>query len=296
MMKLLAGFLYAALALADGPIGTSIVVQNGGVTQGGTVILNCDGSTVVCDLAAGKVTLHSTGGGIGGTVNAQLYQVVSGNGTANQVQNAAGLVEFSEYTNPALSSLTACVTCSQAIGNGALSVLASGLSDVGDGPFALFSLTTGMGNLAEGAFALYSLTSGCFNAALGSGAAGSLVSGSSNFALGTGALSLLTAGSSNLAVGTNALQSLALGNNNVDLGNDDLLTCGDCNVLIGLNLTVVTPTGSNQLNIADTLLANTSTKLFQWPGYTGTGSRPVCVTATGGVEAGTISAGLVMCP
>ena len=50
---------------ADGPTNFSLIIQNGGNTKGGAVILDCDGTTVTCTLSGGVVELSGIAGGSG---------------------------------------------------------------------------------------------------------------------------------------------------------------------------------------------------------------------------------------
>lgn len=67
----------------------------------------------------------------------------------------------------------------------------------------------------------------------------------------------VTTGSNNTGLGYNALGS-ATGSQNIGIGANagSSLTSGSNNIIIGANKQVVTPTGSDQLNIGDWIYGN----------------------------------------
>ena len=139
------------------------------------------------------------------------------------------------------------------------------------------SLTTGSKNLIQGAKAGFSLTTGNYNAFQGFQAGQLLTIGDYNVFQGFWAGNALTTGSKNLIQGAKAGFSLTTGNYNVFQGYQagQLLTTGDYNVfqgyqagynmtngnkniIIGYNNDAPSATGNNQIDIADTIFANSS--------------------------------------
>ena len=176
-----------------------------------------------------------------------------------------------------------------AIGSNALSANTSGINNNAVGSNALQSNTTGSNNSADGFGCLGSCTTGSGNSASGNSALGSLIDGTGNTGIGSSAGKGLVHGSSNICLGANTLEfndvsnCIAIGSNalNICSGSDNTcigdlagsvvttgagnvligsassiaggvrVTSGSNNITIGFNVGVPTPTGSDQLNIAN---------------------------------------------
>ena len=74
---------------ADGPTNFSLIIQNGGNTKGGAVILDCDGTTVTCTLSGGVVELSGIAGGSG--INQLTGDVAAGPGSGKQTATVEGI-------------------------------------------------------------------------------------------------------------------------------------------------------------------------------------------------------------
>lgn len=77
-----------------------------------------------------------------------------------------------------------------------------------------------------------------------------------NTATGAGALSAVTTGTDNTVLGTESGSLITTGTHNVIAGEDGNITTGSNNLLFGNSLTQTTSTGSNQLDIGDTIYGN----------------------------------------
>ena len=161
-----------------------------------------------------------------------------------------------------------------AVGTQALNANASGRFNTALG-YATLTNDTAWSNTAVGGYSLTNNTSGGNNAGLGYGAGqgnttginntylGALAglgnsTGSYNTAVGQGALYVSTGGY-NTALGEEAGVAATTGTGNILIGYNSAnnLTTGSSNIVIGA-ATVATPTGSNQLNIGNTLFGNTN--------------------------------------
>ncbi|AOW09563.1 autotransporter outer membrane beta-barrel domain-containing protein [Flavobacterium gilvum] len=135
-----------------------------------------------------------------------------------------------------------------------------GLSNVAVGEQSMYSNTTGVSNVAVGRQSLFANAIGSGNSGSGLRALYSNTTGSYNVANGFNSLYQNTIGSNNTAIGNSSLYSFTVGDNNVALGNKAgyFQNSGSYNIVIGsvpdsdgLNLT--NKSGSNQLNIGNTI-------------------------------------------
>jgi hypothetical protein len=141
------------------------------------------------------------------------------------------------------------------------------LTAVGFG--ALASLTAGGTNTALGVNAGNKVTVGSGNTVFGMGAGSNITTGNQNHAFGAYVLSACTTGSFNVGIGANALAALQThehcialgyyagastrGANNVLLGSYNDCTTGAWNISLGVSASPLSATGSNQLNIGNTI-------------------------------------------
>jgi hypothetical protein len=90
---------------ADGGIGFSLIIQNAGTAQGGAVILNCDGSSVLCTYTGGKVTLSATAGA--GGITTLTGDGSAGPGSGSQVLTNTGMNGAAVPTSSTVSGTNA---------------------------------------------------------------------------------------------------------------------------------------------------------------------------------------------
>lgn len=167
------------------------------------------------------------------------------------------------------------------VGRSTLTSLTSGIRNTAVGSAALTAVTSAEGNSAVGRSALTRLSTGNNNTAVGTNTLFYNVSATANSALGNGALFYVTGsyntavgdsagygvlGSSNITgntiIGRRAGQILQTGANyNVLLGYQagDNITTGARNIIIGYNTDAASATGSDQLNIGNTIYGDLST-------------------------------------
>ena len=119
---------------------------------------------------------------------------------------------------------------------------------------AMSNNTSGRFNTAIGSSALKSNTTAYNNVAIGVDALGGATIGGANVAIGGSALGANTSGINNTAVGVSALQGITTGSYNIGLGSQAAgITTGFNNLVIGYFLGVPSPSGSNQMNIMNSL-------------------------------------------
>jgi hypothetical protein len=173
------------------------------------------------------------------------------------LQDNAGGYQDTAMGDAALQSNTSGYN-STAIGYSALQAATTGYRNTAIGENALANLTTGSSNVALGYEADYhgqTSTNGVMiGAGAGSSSAGYHNAGSTfvgyraGFAVGTGS-------DYNLFVGYEAGQDVTTGNHNIVLSEEDAtpdgITTGSSNILIGDNLSALSATGSNQLDIGN---------------------------------------------
>jgi len=224
--------------------------------------------------AAGSLLLDLQVGGTsqfrvskGGRVTAQTLTIGLGGQTAVSTNTALGF--------EALHSASLTGTRNTAVGNGAASLITSGINNTACGSDALYYNSTGGSNSALGISAFSSCTTGSSNSGFGR-EAGYLTSvGSNNSALGAEALRSNTTGGASSAFGASALERVVAsqntaigyralrggdatpanntGTNNIAIGYQagDAITTGSTNIVIGHDIDVDSATGSNQINIGD---------------------------------------------
>lgn len=124
-----------------------------------------------------------------------------------------------------------------AIGNGALQNNTTGRTNLAIGATTLTFNTTGIYNTALNVFALYNNTTGSQNTAIAPIAMYNNIDGSRNIAIGVSSLFANQHGSYNIALGDGALPN----------------TTGSYNIAIGPSCAVPVVSGSNQLNIGNTI-------------------------------------------
>jgi hypothetical protein len=196
-----------------------------------------------------------------------------------------------------------------AVGHSALTANTSGRENISVGSESLLSNTTGIQNTAAGYRALRSNTSGSGNIALGYQAMFWNPGGSNNTVIGYSA----GVGSSGSSITGNAILGYRAGNvlnaggdHNTLIGFEagDNITTGARNIIIGYNTDAQSATGSDQLNVGNTIYGNLSTgnvgigttspasKLDVWGDLrVGTSSTPTLFaqSSTGQVGIGTAS-------
>ena len=167
---------------------------------------------------------------------------------------------------------------------------------------------TGSANTANGYEALSSNTTGGSNTASGYGALHYNTTGGSNTASGYEALYYNTTGDANTASGYDALydynDTTAANDNNSAFGYNTGrgLVTGINNTILGANVTGLSSALSNSIILATgdgTIRADfgkTAASVWTIAFLAGAGSRPVCVTSAGTLEAGSLSVGLTTCP
>jgi hypothetical protein len=145
-----------------------------------------------------------------------------------------------------------------AIGTSALNGLLTGAENVGVGHAVALSSSTCSSNVTIGAYAFLNNTTGSGNVALGRDALIENTTGSSSTVIGREAARNFVA-SQNTAIGYRALYggdatpANNTGTNNIGIGwrAGDAITSGSTNIVIGHDIDVDSPTGSNQINIGD---------------------------------------------
>jgi hypothetical protein len=142
------------------------------------------------------------------------------------------------------------------VGSQAMRVNTTGTQNTAVGRIAMTNNDAGSYNTAIGMQALQTNTSGGFNVALGLLALGGNTTGSNNVGVGNSALSSNTDGAGSTAVGHQALSAVTTGGTqNTALGYQagNNITTGDLNIIIGYGVAAPSATGSNQLNIGNTI-------------------------------------------
>lgn len=150
---------------------------------------------------------------------------------------------------------------SQSSGNTAFGTMSldiskvTGKNNTAVGVGALYYNKSGSYNTAVGQQALLYDTIGVNNTAIGNGSLRSLVSGNYNAGTGYQSMYYLTTGSFNSGFGNSALKSLTTGESNIGIGYyaGKNVTTGSFNIAIGRETDLPDPTGSYQLNIANTI-------------------------------------------
>jgi hypothetical protein len=203
----------------------------------------------------------------GGRVTAQTLTIGLGGQTAVATNTALG---FEALPGASLTGAS-----NVGVGYRALYTCDTGASNVAIGVNTLYYTTSGAANSAIGQLALFACTSGNDNEAMGFQACTSTTSGNNNIGLGSQALMENVTGSSSTAIGMQAAQRFVssqntaigyralrggdatpannTGQNNIGIGYQagDAITTGSTNLVIGHDIDVDSPTGSNQINIAD---------------------------------------------
>ena len=258
-------------------------------------LLYSDGSLLKC--AAGVTTS-------GGNLNVPAAAAYMYNG-ANVITASTTL---GNYFFGGAGNLTMTDVNNTAIGVSALNRNTTGNNNAASGVNALVSSTTGASNTAIGVSALYYNTTGGNNTAIGVTALYSNTTGGSNTASGVNALHSNTTGGSNTASGVSALYEFndtgsgsdfnsAFGYNTgrgiVTGVNNTILGANVAGLAAGLSDVVILATGEGTIR-AD--FGKTTAAAWSMAFLAGTGSRPVCVTSAGTLEAGSLAGGLVTCP
>jgi trimeric autotransporter adhesin len=131
----------------------------------------------------------------------------------------------------------------------------TGLYNAGFGSYSLNRNTIGEQNTAMGRSALRQNTTGSQNVAIGTAAMFESLAGNQNVSIGA-LSSYYVKGNANVAIGFEALYLLnSPGNENTAIGTNagKFLLSGSRNIIIGQNTDVPINTGSNQLNIGNTV-------------------------------------------
>lgn len=137
---------------------------------------------------------------------------------------------------------------------------ASGIYNVAVGTLSMQNLQAGSENVALGHQSLQVITNGNQNVAVGTYALDANTSGNNNTSVGFNSLSTVSTGFGNAAVGWRALNAVT-GNGNVAVGADagSNITSGSGNIIFGSSNLALSATGSNQLDIGDTIYGDLST-------------------------------------
>ena len=251
----------------------------------------------------------------GGHANAQVCTTASsvnvlsgGSYLYNSLPIADAQTALNNYFFGGAGNLTMTGGANTASGYQALVSNTTGGSNTANGYGALYYNTTGGANTASGYDALFLNTTGSSNTANGYGALLYNTTGGSNTANGYGALLSNTTGSSNTASGADALfdynDTTAANDNNSAFGYNTGrgLVTGINNTILGANVTGLSSALSNSIILATgdgTIRADfgkTAASVWTIAFLAGAGSRPVCVTSAGTLEAGSLSVGLTTCP
>lgn len=223
-------------------IGTSddkdIVFKRNKVPIGRLAKLNISfGDNALSNIASGTGNV-----GIGANT---LTRTIAGNNNTALGNNALNLNSTSYNTGIGSNALGGVGTgdANTAVGNSSSTSLKTGRMNTTVGHNSLFSATTASANTAIGSYAGYNILSGTNNTAIGYDALSSNIKGNTNTALGNRALFKLKTtwdnlSDNNTAVGNNSGMDLISGNNNIFLGADTR----PANV-----------SGSNQLNIGNSI-------------------------------------------
>lgn len=173
---------------------------------------------------------------------------------ANSLVSSTGTRNVAIGTNVMPSNSTG--TANVALGEQTMFSNTTGSENTVLGVGALFSNIAGNSNTALGRNALTANTAS-FNTAVGDRALNGNIGGSENTAVGNNALFLNTAGIRNTALGVQALRATTA-NNNTAIGYQagNTITTGASNIMIGANTVAPVITGSNQLNIGNTLFGS----------------------------------------
>jgi len=241
-------------------------------------------------------------------INQNLNVSSGGSYLYNSVPIANAQTALNNYFFGAAGNLTMTGSNNTASGNHALYSNTTGGNNTASGFDALVFNTTGSNNTASGFEALYSNTTGGGNTASGNDVLEFNTTGGNNTASGSGALYNNTTGGNNTASGFDALydynDATAASDNNSAFGYNTGrgLVTGVNNTILGANVTGLTSALSNAIILATgdgTIRADfgkTAASAWTMAFLVGTGSRPVCVTSAGTLEAGSLSVGLVTCP
>lgn len=259
--------------------------------------LNCESATTGLLRYSGglQVCSGSAWTTLGATTN--LSETLSLNDLSDAATNNTLYSMFLGHQSGGTSGYPTTASNSTALGYRTLYSLTSGYNNTAIGALALTNNTSAYANTAVGIQALYSLTTGVQNTAIGGASLFSLTEGNNNTALGYSVLNMMT-GASNLAAGTGAMRNPSGGSSNVALGVNaargitdtvitgtvalgyqagfaltsstgntllgyqagSALTSGNYNILIGYNVNPYDNTGSNQLNIGNTIYGDLGTK------------------------------------
>lgn len=320
----------SAAATIGLPLGTG--PQQFNYTSSGTTISGSSpvSLTTALNALAPKLTNFASGGS--GTISCSISAAVLFETAANTAGCAAGFTfstpnltipvngSYNIGTTPMLSTPPSGGTPGNNISVGGPSnmsaVTNTALNNLAVGSFVLNTLTTGTADTAVGIGAM--ATSGTaatsdtaighntmpnvtanLDTAVGDGALASLVSGANNTAVGAGSGGNTTGGSNTL-VGFQAGLNLTSGGSNVIIGLPaSTVTTGSSNVVIGVsNLSGITATASNQLDILDAIIGTgmgtPASSTVEFKGNltvdgtcTGCAAAPAFpVTVTGGVSGG----------
>jgi hypothetical protein len=192
--------------------------------------------------------------------------------------NTTGYFNVANGVNALLSNTTG--SQNTALGKCALRLNTTGNNNVATGFQALRENTSGNNNVATGINSLYYNTTGEENQAFGYQTLYYNTVGSSNVAIGREALYSNTTGMGNVAIGNYAGYDMNITNsfsgNNTFIGTSAGrgITTGANNTIVGANVTLVTPTISNNIILAD-----------------GSGNQRINVGATGNVGLGITTPG-----
>ena len=182
---------------ADGPVDDSVLVADGGNSQGLHVVIDINGyfaatSDLSLNTALGAGALANNTAGSGNTASG--FDALQGN-TTGDYNTVSGFLALQSNTN--------------------------GSGNTASGASALEFNTTGSGNTAGGGAALYSNTTGSNNTATGTNALQSNTTGSFNTVGGSLALGNNTTGSSNIAIGYQAAQGVSgVNSNDIHIGSE----------------------------------------------------------------------------
>jgi hypothetical protein len=189
------------------------------------------------------------------------------NNTATGAESLSSNTSGNGNTATGVASLILNTTGSKntATGINSLFFNTTGSNNTASGNNSLYSNTTGSNNIASGTNSLYANTTGVLNSAYGTSALQFADNGSSNntalgYKAGEGTAS--NEFSNGTFLGFETGSSITTGDNNILIGYKagDNITSGATNLIIGFDNDAPSATGSNQIDIADTIFGNSSTR------------------------------------
>jgi hypothetical protein len=189
------------------------------------------------------------------------------NNTATGAESLSSNTSGNGNTATGVASLIINTTGSKntATGINSLFFNTTGSNNTASGNNSLYSNTTGSNNIASGTNSLYANTTGVLNSAYGTSALQFADNGSSNntalgYKAGEGTAS--NEFSNGTFLGFETGSSITTGDNNILIGYraGDNISSGATNLIIGFDNDAPSATGSNQIDIADTIFGNSSTR------------------------------------